>query len=160
MHTGPLIMGITGDHERLDAATISDTVNTASRLEGMTKHYGVRIVLSEESVNNITNRDDFHFRQLGLIQLKGKLAPIRIYECFNAMDEVELDKQLSALPYYQQGVTEYFKKSFREASDKFSRVLEIFPEDKTTRLFLGRSKQFLDSGTPENWTGVEEMQYK
>ena len=76
------------------------------------------------------------------------------------MEEGDLDKQLTALPYYQQGVTEYFNKSFREASDKFSRVLEIFPEDKTTSLFLGRSKQFLDSGTPENWTGVEEMQYK
>jgi hypothetical protein len=117
-------------------------------------------VLSEESVNNITNSDAFHFRQLGLIQLKGKLAPIRIYECFNAMEEGDLDKQLSALPYYQQGVQEYFNKSFREASDTFSRVLEIFPDDKTTRLFLGRSKQYLDSGTPENWTGVEEMQYK
>jgi adenylate cyclase len=160
LHTGPLIMGITGDHERLDAATISDTVNTASRLEGMTKHYGVRIVLSEESVSNLEDADKFYFRPLGLIQLKGKMAPIRIFECFNGMEEHALGKQLNALPYYQQGVFEYFNKSFKEASDKFYRALEIHPDDKTARLFLGRAKKYLDAGIPENWTGVEEMQSK
>ncbi len=160
MHTGPLIMGITGDHERLDAATISDTVNTASRLEGMTKHYGVKIVLSEESVNNLADAEAFYFRPLGLIQLKGKMAPIRIYECFNGMEEQVLWKQLTALPFYKQGVFDYFNKSFKEASDKFYRVLEIHPEDKTARLFLGRAKKYLDLGIPDNWTGVEEMQYK
>ena len=160
LHTGPLIMGITGDHERLDAATISDTVNTASRLEGMTKHYGVRIVLSEASVINLEDAGKFYFRPLGLIQLKGKMAPIRIYECFNGMDENALGKQLNALPYYQQGVLEYFNKSFKEATDKFYRALEIHPDDKTARLFLGRAKKYLDAGIPENWTGVEEMQSK
>jgi class 3 adenylate cyclase len=160
LHTGPLIMGITGDHERLDAATISDTVNTASRLEGMTKYYGVRIVLSEESVNNLENADAFYFRPLGLIQLKGKSAPIRIYECFNGMDEHVLGKQLTALPFYQQGVFDYFNKSFKDASDKFYRALEIHPEDITAKLFLGRAKKYLDTGIPENWTGIEEMQNK
>jgi len=153
-------MGITGDHERLDAATISDTVNTASRLEGMTKYYGVRIVLSEESVNNLENADAFYFRPLGLIQLKGKTAPIRIYECFNGMDEHVLGKQLTALPFYQQGVFDYFNKSFKDASDKFYRALEIHPEDITAKLFLGRAKKYLDTGIPENWTGIEEMQNK
>ncbi|MFI5152501.1 MAG: adenylate/guanylate cyclase domain-containing protein [Chitinophagales bacterium] len=160
MHTGPLIMGITGDHERLDAATISDTVNTASRLEGLTKLYGVNILLSEACVNNLSNTDEFHFRQLGLIQLKGKLAPVTIYECFNGIEEKDFNKKLSALPYYKQGIFDYFNKSFKEASDKFIRVLEIHPEDKTTKLFLGKANQYLDKGIPENWTGVEEMQFK
>jgi adenylate cyclase len=160
MHTGPLIMGITGDHERLDAATISDTVNTASRLEGLTKHYGVSIVLSEECVNNMTDAENFYFRQLGLIQLKGKLAPLRIYECFNGMDEQVLGKQLIALPFYKQAVFDYFNKSFKDASEKFHRALEIYPEDKTTKLFLGRANKYLDNGIPDNWTGVEEMQNK
>ncbi|HMH34271.1 MAG TPA: adenylate/guanylate cyclase domain-containing protein [Puia sp.] len=160
MHTGPLIMGITGDHERLDAATISDTVNTASRLEGLTKHYGVSIVLSEASVNNLAHTASFYFCQLGLIQLKGKLAPIRIYECFNGLEEHDFGKKLTALPLYKQGVFDYFNKSFKDASDKFCRVLEINPEDRTSKLFLGRANHYLDAGIPENWTGVEEMQHK
>ncbi len=51
LHTGPLIMGIIGDKKRSDPATIADSVNTASRLEGMTKHYGVKILLSGESLH-------------------------------------------------------------------------------------------------------------
>jgi hypothetical protein len=160
MHTGPLIMGITGDHERLDAATISDTVNTASRLEGLTKHYKVNILLSEASLKDIQNARDFHFRQLGLIQLKGKQAPTSIFECFNGNDGKSFTRKLNALPYYQQGITDYFSKSFKEASDKFHLALELDPEDPTTRLFLGRANHYMDSGTPENWTGVEEMASK
>ncbi len=160
MHTGPLIMGITGDNDRLDAATISDTVNTASRLEGLTKQYAVNIIMSEASINSLLDPDAFYFRQLGLIQLKGKLAPVSIYECFNGMEEKDFHKKLLALPYFREGISEYFSKSFKAASDKFGRVLEIYPDDKTTKLFLGKAKQYLDKGIPENWTGVEEMQHK
>ena len=71
-----------------------------------------------------------------------------------------LAKKMTALPFYKQGVFDYFNKSFKEASDKFYRVLEINPEDRISKLFLGRANQYLDIGIPENWTGVEEMQYK
>jgi len=157
MHTGPLIMGITGDQDRLDATTIADTVNTASRLESLTKHYKVNILLSEASVNNLTGRDNFHIRHLGPVQLKGKLEPTRIYECFNGSNEFEIQKKLTALPLFKQGLSDYFNKSFNEASDKFYQVLEIFPEDTTAKLFLRKASDYKDMGTPENWTGVEEM---
>jgi class 3 adenylate cyclase len=160
MHTGPLIMGITGDHERLDAATISDTVNTASRLESLTKLYGVNILLSEASVRNLKDAGLFYFRELGIIQLKGKLAPVSIYECFNGIDEKEFQKKLLALPFYKEGIFDYFNKSFKTASDKFGQVLEIFPEDKTTRLFLGKANEYMHQGIPEDWTGIVEMHHK
>ena len=83
MHTGPLIMGITGDYDRMDACTISDTVNTASRVESLTKHYKASILLSEASLQQIQQTDDFNLRNLGLVQLKGKLSSINIHECFS-----------------------------------------------------------------------------
>ena len=55
MHTGPLIMGITGDKDRLDATTISDTVNTASRIESLTKYYKAGILLSDATLKEIDN---------------------------------------------------------------------------------------------------------
>ncbi len=57
MHTGPLIMGITGDENRMDATTISDTVNIASRLESLTKHYSVNIILSDSSLKQIEQKE-------------------------------------------------------------------------------------------------------
>jgi len=160
MHTGPLIMGITGDHERLDAATISDTVNTASRLESLTKLYGTNILLTEACIQNLLNRDGFYFRRLGPIQLKGKKEPVNIYECITAVDDHDYQKKLLALPIYNEGISEYFNKSFKTASDKFGSVLAIYPGDKTTLFFLTKANHYLDHGIPENWTGVEEMKSK
>jgi adenylate cyclase len=160
MHTGPLIMGITGDQDRMDATTIADTVNTASRLESLTKHYKVNILLSQASINNLADQDVFHLRHLGPVQLKGKQESINIYECFNGSDDSDLDKKLTALPYFKEGMLTYLNKSFEEASDNFNLALEIYPEDSTARLFLGKARMYIDMGIPDNWTGVEEMSYK
>ena len=160
MHTGPLIMGITGDHDRLDATTIADTVNTASRLEGLTKHYKVNILLSESCVHHLENAEEFHLRHLGQVQLKGKQEATRIYECFNGAAENEIQKKLTALPIFKQGMDDYFNKLFSEASRKFFQVLEIDPEDRTAKIFLEKTGRHIDAGIPENWTGVEEMHSK
>jgi adenylate cyclase len=160
MHTGPLIMGITGDLERLDATTIADTVNTASRLEGLTKYFKVNILLSEASMRNLESPDAFHLRHLGPVQLKGKMEAIGVYECFNGASAEELDKKLTALPVFRQGVSAYFNKSFDHASHHFAEALDIYPEDITAKMFLERSHQYVNRGIPDNWTGVEAMMSK
>jgi adenylate cyclase len=160
MHTGPLIMGITGDNERMDATTIADAVNTASRLESLTKHYKVNILLSEASLNNLVNPEAFHLRHLGSVQVKGKLEPISIHECINSSDENDMEKKLAALPIFKTGMMHYFNQSFNEATNHFSRVLEIYPQDATTKLFLEKAKDYINTGLPGNWTGVEEMHSK
>jgi adenylate cyclase len=160
MHTGPLIMGITGDQDRMDATTIADTVNTASRLESLTKHYQVNILLSEASVKNLSDEAAFHLRHLGPVQLKGKTEATSIYECFSGSDEMDMKRKLTALPFFKEGLFEYLNGSFGEASNKFYRVLEIYPEDTTARLFLGKAKRYINQQIPEDWTGVEEMHIK
>src|SRR6185369_7289951 len=97
MHTGPLIMGITGDENRMDATTISDTVNIASRLESLTKHYSVSIILSDSSLKQIEQKDGFHLRSLGLVQLKGKREAVEIHECFDSNTLPDMEKKLSTL---------------------------------------------------------------
>jgi class 3 adenylate cyclase len=160
LHTGPLIMGITGDHERMDATTIADTVNTASRLESLTKYYKANILLSEASLKNMVNAETFDLRHLGGVQLKGKMESINIYECFNGSDENDVKKKLASLSFFSEAMTDYLNQSFTEAHDKFYRVLELHPEDLTTKLFLNKTDHYLNNGTPHNWTGVEEMHNK
>ncbi|SRR5579871_1003034 len=160
LHTGPLIMGITGDHERLDATTIADTVNTASRLESLTKYFKGNILLSEASLKNIDEPENFHLRHLGSVQLKGKMESISIYECFNGSDEKDIEKKLASLSFFREGMSDYLNKSFPEAYNKFNRVIEIHPEDMTAKLFLNNVDHYMNNGIPENWTGVEEMHNK
>jgi len=160
MHTGPLIMGITGDHERLDATTISDTVNTASRLESLTKYYKASIIISEETLQQISNPEDFHLRLLGSVQLKGKYAPIGIHECFSGNTTSELEKKLDTLPFFKTGISNYLNSSFDNAVNAFQEVLDAHPADLTAKFFLNNATGYLNNGVPLNWMGVEQMHIK
>lgn len=160
MHTGPLIMGITGDYDRMDACTISDTVNTASRVESLTKHYKSSILLSDASLRQIENTSDFHLRNLGLVQLKGKLSSINVHECFSCDDKIELQKKSLTLPVFNDGVTFYLNKLFVNANDAFKNVLETDPDDSTAGFFYNHTLKIIKSGVPENNAGVVEMEEK
>ncbi len=157
MHTGPLVMGITGDKERLDATTISDTVNTASRIESLTKHYKANILLSEKTLQHIDHPENFHLRYLGKVQVKGRHSSIGIYECFGSDDEEQLTKKEQTLELFNQGIHHYLNKSFTGAIKCFLSVTEINTEDSTAQFFLDHSMRCLQKGVPENWSGVVEM---
>ena len=160
LHTGPLIMGITGDHDRMDACTISDTVNTASRVESLTKHYKAAILLSDASLKQITQTEDFHLRNLGLVQLKGKFSSINIHECFNCDTEDELQIKLRTLPIFNEGVSFYLKKLFPNANNAFKKVVETDPGDRTAKFFYNNTRQIIESGIPESKSGIVEMEEK
>lgn len=160
MHTGPLIMGITGDADRLDATTISDAVNTASRLESLTKHYKASIILSESSLQQIEDRAAFHLRCLGLVQLKGRQQSTRIFECFSGNSEEDINKKQYTLPAFNTGLDNYLNRSFETAVEAFSSVWDIHPEDETAGFFLNNARHYLQEGVPENWVGVLEMMNK
>ena len=81
MHTGPLVMGIIGDEKRWDATLISDTVNTAARLEKATKAINAPILISEQSKRGIKMTNKFELIHRGQTRVKGKNEPIEIYEC-------------------------------------------------------------------------------
>jgi adenylate cyclase len=160
MHTGSLIMGITGDADRMDATTISDTVNIASRLESLTKHYSANIILSDASLNQILQKNDFHLRYLGLVQLKGKNEAIHIHECFDCNTAKEVEQKLNTLNFFNEGVSLFLNKSFSEANIAFKKVLDVHPADATAKFFYGNTKKIVDNGAPENLPGVVEMQEK
>ena len=115
MHTGSLIMGITGDADRLDAATISDSVNSAARIENLTKHYGASILLSETCLDKLDNQSAFNVRYLGEVQVKGKQEAIKIYECFDGDLPTMVDLKLATLAEFESGVQHYFSQTFDSA---------------------------------------------
>ena len=160
MHTGPLIMGITGDKERMDACTISDTVNTASRLEGLTKHYKAGIILSQACLDQMADSSNFHLRNLGLVQVKGKQEPIKIHECFSGNSGNELLKKISTLTLFNEGVSQYLDSGFTTARELFQKLAEIDPDDRTAQFFLNQAKQHIDTGMGVDKTGIVAMQEK
>ncbi len=160
MHTGPLIMGITGDHNRLDATTIADTVNTASRIESLTKYYKAGIIISDASYRQLLDVSDFQLRHLGLVQLKGKQEAIGIYECFSGDTEKERSIKMSTLSVFNEGMLQYVNQSYESAKKAFQEVIELHPYDRTAAFFLQRSEQLLSGVREESQVGVVRMMEK
>lgn len=160
MHTGSLIMGITGDKERLDATTISDTVNTASRIESLTKYYKAGILLSDATLQQIQGQEQFNLRYLGKVQVKGKSEPVGLHECFSGTREEEVLKKEKTLGLFNEGMHHYLNRSFASAIQSFQSITETDPGDLTAEFFLNNATRYLQKGVPEDWTGVVEMTNK
>jgi class 3 adenylate cyclase len=157
MQDGKLIMGITGDAERLDAAIISDTVNTAARIEGLSKHFGTSILLTELCKNNLTHPQEFDFRYLGPVQVKGKQKPIKLYECFNGDESSLLQHKSDTLDIFDHGMKQYFEKEFAMAAVTFQKIVKMNPKDHTAKLFLNRSAHLITQEIGDDWKGVESI---
>ena len=160
LHTGPLMMGIIGDDQRLDAATISDAVNTASRIENLTKHFKAGLLLSEASLGKIPDAPSCRF--LGKVVMKGKKEPVGIYECFAGGDQTEKRLKDSTAVLFERGLRQYHAGKFSAALHTLTDILAIHPGDATARFFLSQVKDQLatrDHGR-ETWNGVQVMANK
>lgn len=157
MHTGPLIMGITGDEFRMDTATISDTVNTAARIESLTKYYKSPLLLSVETLRQISDHSSYHLRHLGKVQLKGKYNLLSIVECLNGNPAEALQKKVKTLPHFNKAMEFYLEQRFENAIQVFEGIISIDPSDLTAIYFMENALKYQREGVPENWTGVEEM---
>lgn len=160
LHTGPLIMGIIGDEKRLDAATVADTVNIASRLEGLTKYYGARILLSEDTWRSLPTEGPFHLRRLGRVQVKGKQSSTEIFECYDGDSPPvrAIKRQHAAL--FDEGLQAYLNRDFALAVNCFARITVANIGDHPANLFLEKSRNLANSGAPSDWSGTELMKEK
>ena len=156
-HTGPLIMGVIGDEDRNEVATISDTVNTAARFEGLTKHFGGSILMSSDSFEQLEDEAAYYLRYLGKVLVKGKKSPLGVYECFAGDSDAQIELKLATLPQFKEALSLYFDKSFQAAEAKFADILARNPKDKAAELFLGKAQEYHHTGVPAEWTGVEMM---
>lgn len=157
LHTGPLIMGITGDDQRMDAAIISDTVNTASRIESLSKHYYSNILLSEASIKGLKNPENFNFRFLGKVQVKGKHNILKIFECFDGDHPDVAALKKDTVHTFNEGMELYYKKHFSDSIEIFQDIMSKNPGDNIADMFLKRIEKLNSMNVPEDWDGIEVM---
>jgi two-component system sensor histidine kinase ChiS len=151
LHTGSLIMGIIGDDQRTDAATISDTVNTAARMESLTKEFGANILLSEAVVQEISDKEEFQLRYLGKVRVKGRKEPVGVYECLNGYQQEEMNAILNLGENFETAFKYYQQQQFSQAVVAFEGIILKNPNDKVSQYFLRYAKEYLVKGIPENW---------
>lgn len=160
MHQGPLIMGILGNERRQEANLVSDTVNTASRMEGLTKYYGTNIIASESVVKQAHQADQIAFRSLGKVQVKGKNHALEIFDIYESDRQEVFDKKHTTRETFHLGLRKYNERCFEQATAAFAQVLSINPEDRAAQLYLNNAVQYHTSGVGTDWEGVEIMEIK
>jgi class 3 adenylate cyclase len=160
MHTGRLILGIVGEAERLQGTVISDAVNLAGRMEGLTKLYGAAITISEQTLLNLEDPTRYCFRFVDKVQVKGKQEAVSVYEIFDEDPAEMVAAKLETRPVFQEGLRLYQGRKFCAASKRFHQVLAYNPDDKAARLYLQRAAHFLAHGVPEDWSGVATLSEK
>jgi len=160
IHTGDLILGILGNADRMQGTVISDAVNLAARLEGLTKLYGVSIIISEDTLQGLAEPAQYHTRFLDRVQVQGKKKPIIVYEVFdNDPDEI-IEHKLKTKEEFEAGVALYYAQDFASANKSFKRALEQNLDDTAIRRYLQRSAHFATHGVPPDWVGIAVMNDK
>ncbi|GEM_PF-3201957 len=160
LHSGTLRLGIIGEEQRMQGDIFADAVNLANRIEGLSKLYGVSIVISEQTLSRLPETKKYHTRFLGKAQVKGKKESVSVFEIYNGEAEETIALKLKTKADFEDGLHRYFEKDFTNAAVCFKKVLDANAGDKTARLYLERSAQFMVQGVPEDWEGVEAMESK
>lgn len=136
IHTGPIIMGIIGDKTRAAPATISDTVNVASRVESLTKLYGANILATSSTILKIKDPEKFHLRFLGSVRVKGKQKQTGIYECFDGDSTAVIQQKEKTMDLFQKGLDHLRMKEISKAKRIFNQIVIQNPEDRVSKYFL------------------------
>lgn len=150
LNTGHAVIGNMGSYERFDYTAMGDTINLGSRLEGLTKSYGVQIIVSESTKKAVKGK--FVFRKLDLVRVKGKKKPITIFELVCRSNEThDADKIIS----YETGLKFYLDKKWDKAIKEFEKV-----NDFASKEFVKRCKEFKKNPPAKDWDGVWIMKSK
>jgi predicted ATPase/class 3 adenylate cyclase len=160
LHTGPLMLGVIGDQDRLEASLISDTVNTAARMEGLTKQFKVRTVASESTINALPLELQLTVRRVGDVRVKGKSLQTRVYDCFASDSPEAIQLKRATAADFSEGLDAWRAADFARCTAAFQRVLSVDPSDGTARRYLTRASEQLTRGASADWTGVEIMDRK
>jgi adenylate cyclase len=155
--TGEALVGTIGSTTARSFTAIGDTVNLASRLEGINKVYGTSIVLSEET--NRSAQNAIETRELDFITVAGKMEPVRIYELMARSGELTPERS-ELRDLFSKGIATYRNRDWDDAHAQFEHCLRLAPDDGPAQLYLKRVAALRCAPPPADWNGIWRYEEK
>lgn len=152
--SGPLMLGALGGGKRLDSNVIGDTANLASRTEGLTRHYGVEALCTEHTLSRLKRPDAVELRELDRVIVKGRAAPVSIYELLACDTEAVADQKRATRESFASALAHYRGGRFAEARDGFQACAAQAPDDGVAALYIARCRTLIDTPPEGEWQGV------
>jgi adenylate cyclase len=151
INTGPMVVGNMGSKDRLIYTAVGDPVNVASRLEGLSKEYGVRIVVGEVTAAAVSA--DFTCRFLDRVAVRGRAAPLDCYEVLAPAGTLAAAAQ-PRIERYHHAIELYRSRRWEEAVRLLDELATAAPADGPIALYQRRARALLAHPPPDDWDGV------
>jgi len=162
LNYGEVTVGNIGTDHKMDYTVIGDSVNLASRMEGLTKTYHSTLLISEFVYDAVRGKKlpdgeaQLHYRLLDTVAVKGKTKGVKIYTVKRSLSQAEA----AAWPAHNEAMELYYRRSFREAAEKFKEAYRLLSKDPNAEAMFRRCADYASNPPPEGWDGVEIMKSK
>jgi predicted ATPase/class 3 adenylate cyclase len=153
LHSGPVILGTIGDPDHFQCTVVGDSVNLASRMEGLTKHFGSILVLSAATHERIVAPDQFTMRSLGSVAVAGWTEGMEMFECVACYPEALQEQIMANHEVYCDGLAAYRAGRWAQAQKLFELCVDACERDVVARGFAQRCRD--RSLRDEPWDGIE-----
>lgn len=156
VHGGPLMLARVGASHHHEYRLVGDAVNTASRIEALSKHLGTKLLISEDVLAHL---DDLLTRPMGAFLLAGKSTPVRIGELIARADDASAEQRWLCTAF-AEALAAYRARRWDEAAARWSAILQRLPNDGPSRFYLQRTQHHAVDPPPADWDAVERMTSK